>query len=185
MVVFRTMSRNGVRRALTGGVAIALAFSGVALGGCSARYMNYPTIGNDSAINDPNTAPMPRVVERALAAVFAKHPSGSPYVINFPEGLEYGKAVAIRDAVDGGRGELAALRVSGLPVYHVRTVWVRGTRARVEVLVPTGDETYDIATVRLSDVGIGAWRAEDVRLFPGGSVEAPALFVAVLFQLLH
>ena len=184
VVLFRIMSRNGVstvkngfsRRAIGLGLVGLVVFSGVS--GCTATYANYPAIGGDAAVNDPNSAPMPEVVEKSLVRVLEKYPSETACVINFPQGLEFGRAVAIRDAIADERVELASLSVSGLPTYHVQRVWVRGNRSRVEILVPTDSsgESYDLVTVRLAARGFANWRVTDVRRWSVDDVVVPPLY---------
>lgn len=158
-------------------VSVAVIASG-SLVGCTATYANYPAIGDDAAVNDPNSAPMPEVIERALVRVLRDSPPSTNFVINLPQGLERGKAEALRDALGDDRAELAALSVSGLPTYHVQKVWIRGNRGRVEILAPIAgaEESYDIVTVRLAARGFSNWRVQDVRRWPGDDVTAPPLY---------
>jgi len=170
--VKNVFSRRVIGLGLLGLVAI------LGVSGCTATYANYPSIGDDAAVNDPNSAPMPEIVERSLVRVLEKYPSETPFVINLPEGLTYGRAIAIRDAIVDGQVELAALSVSGLPTYHVRRVWVRGNRARVEILVPTdmSGEAYDLVTVRLAARGFSEWRVQSTRRWSVEDVVVPPLF---------
>jgi hypothetical protein len=140
--------------------------------------MNYPSVGNDAAVNDPNIAPMPEVIERALGRVLSDDPPASPYVVNFPKGMRRGNAVEILESIGDPRAELAALRVSGLPVYHIKRVWIRGSSARVEIMRPTPGEAdaYVLSVVRLESRIGGNWRVTESRAWPVEASEAPPLY---------
>lgn len=153
-----------------------------ASGGC-ALYANYPSVGDDAAVNDPNVHPMPTVASVAVRGAVARYPLASErYVVNWPAGLELDRARRMSGEVGAG-----AVVVGGepgweeLPVVHVTRVRIRGDRAEVEVLRPVGrtaTETsgrYQPIVVRLNGAR-GPWRVESARAWPVGLSETPELF---------
>jgi hypothetical protein len=74
---------------------------------------------------------------------------------------------------------------SGLPVFHVTRVWMRGNQATIDVLRPMpelgndpqGRTVYQPVTVRL-EAGFQPWRVVHARIWnPGDEVEPPPYFL--------
>ena len=118
------------------GVVIAAV---IPLAGC-ATYANYPSIGNDMAVNDPNVAPLPELCERSLTLVIDRYPVGGEYVINFPRGMERTRALSLAEKIGGDQARIVSPESEGLPVYHVSRIWLRGDGADVDVIRPVVEE---------------------------------------------
>lgn len=144
------------------------------LGGC-ALYMNYPPLEGDTSINNPNVTPMPEVVRIGLAETASRYPVEGPYVVNLPKGTTR----ATGEWILGGLDESARLvgsESSGLPVFHVTRVWIRGGDGRVEVLAPDVNGGPRGVVVEMSSTGISGWRVERVRALASGAVAEPPLY---------
>ena len=167
---------------------VALAAGALVGGGCAA-WGNYPPIGDDYAVNNPNTPPMPTVAAEAVRWVARKYPVDGEFVVNLPRGMERETAekVLARIGLPGAR--LVSPQTVGLPAYHVTKVWVRESQAAVDVLRPVTDvaaETelgrgamnYQLFTVRLEGGGLrGSWRVNAApRAWPIGGNEPPELY---------
>lgn len=170
--------RSAAHRSL---LALAAAIP-LALAAC-AHYANYPPIGNDLAVNDPNTAPLPELIAAALRDTVRRYPVDGAFVINLPAGLERRRAESIAAEL----GENARLVVPGtqhLPAYHVTRIWVRGDRATVEVLRPVTELHSDSATpdrhqaisIRLARGAFAPWSVTSHRAWTIGAGEPPELF---------
>ena len=104
-------------------------------GGC-ALYMNYPPLEGDTSINNPNVSPMPEVVEIGLIETVRRYPAGGAYVVNLPRGTSRATAEWVREGLGASARLVGDESEAGLPVFHVTRVWIRGNKARVEVLAP-------------------------------------------------
>ncbi len=165
--------------------------------GC-ATYANYPPIGQDLAVNDPNVVPLPVLMRVSLTRVLSQDAANGElperWVLNLPRGMDQGRARSVlantmTDAgVTGGMlvGDEGSL---GLPVYSVTRVWLRADKATVDVIRPVtldgmepaaGDAdgvayTYQKITLRLVG-GFRPWRVEGTREWPIGLEQRPELF---------
>jgi len=144
-----------------------------ALSGCAAYY-NYPAIGNDAAINDPNVAPVPTVMTVALRTVLERHEPEGAYVINFPEGLGRRQAEDVLMRLGRDDANLATPETAGLPAWHVSRIRIRGDRAEVDVLRPVAG-AHQGTTVRMVG-GPKPWRVTSTKVWPVGMFDAPELY---------
>ncbi|MDX2116439.1 MAG: hypothetical protein SFZ24_12585 [Planctomycetota bacterium] len=184
-------ARNAPGRGPTAAALLALALAPALPGlpGC-ANYVNYPAIGTaeeDAAINDPNVAPAPTIVQAALRRVTSSFPVDGPYVINLPEGMTRRRAEEILRLLKDPDARLPAPDTLELPAYHVTRVWLRpADKANVEVLRPIfgvgarpgeGDSAqYQPVMVRLRRSPLEDWKVDSVRVWPIGTVVPPPLF---------
>ncbi len=184
--------------ALVGAGLLGLATLGMSsMPGC-ATYANYPPIGQDLAVNDPNVIPIPVLMRVAITRTLQSDSQTGElperWVLNLPRGttLERARSIldnSMRDAgVSGGMlvGDSGYL---GLPVYSVTRVWLRADSATVDVIRPVtldGMEpteadadgvayTYQKVTHRLKG-GFRPWRVETSRAWPIGLEDQPELF---------
>jgi hypothetical protein len=155
------------RMTVLGLVAAAL------LSGCAA-YFNYPSIGNDAAINDPNVAPVPTVMTLALRTVLTDHPPEGSYVVNLPEGMGRKQANRIVSDLGTPTAQLATRGTAELPVWHVSRIWIRGDRAEVDVLRPLAG-AHQGTTVRMTG-GPRPWRVTSTKVWPVGMLDVPELY---------
>lgn len=163
---------SSLRRAVMGGVAACA--MGLGCVGC-ATYANYPEIGNDVAVNDPNIAPLPTLETVALRWVVEKYPVKGDYVVNLARGTERGRAESIAKNV-GKDARIVSSESAGLPAYHVSRIWLRGDRAEVDVMRPVGEAgAYQTVTVRLKSE-FGRWVVSSAKTWPVGMGEVPDLY---------
>ncbi len=161
------------------GALSGLCLLGLVIGNGCATYANYPSIGNDAAVNDPNVAPLPELMTLALIWVVDSQPVEDGFVVNLPEGMDRARAERIVGRV--GRGATLVSEESiGLPVYHVTRVWLRGDGAEVDVLRPVSGASgasgaSQLVTVRLGS-RLGSWEVRSTKVWPVGMVEAPPLY---------
>lgn len=165
--------------------------------GC-ATYANYPPIGQDFAVNDPNVVPLPVLMRVSLTRVLAQDAANAElperWVLNLPRGMDQGRARSILENTMADAGVTGGMLVGdegyqGLPVYSVTRVWLRADKATVDVIRPVtldGMEptesdadgvayTYQKITLRLVG-GFRPWRVEGTREWPIGLEERPELF---------
>jgi len=144
-------------------------------GGC-ALYMNYPPLEGDTSINNPNVSPMPEVVEIGLIETVRRYPAGGAYVVNLPRGTSRATAEWVREGLGASARLVGDESEAGLPVFHVTRVWIRGNKARVEVLAPDVNGKQRGVVVEMATTGIGEWRVDRVRALATGAVEEPPLY---------
>jgi hypothetical protein len=165
--------------------------------GC-ATYANYPPIGQDLAVNDPNVIPIPVLMRVALTRTLQNDSQTGElperWVLNLPRGttLERARSVldnTMRDAGVSGGMLVGDAGYQGLPAYSITRVWLRGDSATVDVIRPvtldgmppteadTGGVgyTYQKVTHRLKG-GFRPWRVETSRAWPIGLEDQPELF---------
>ena len=160
-----------MRHGLVGaGVVCGLVWVGA---GC-ATYANYPAIGGDAAVNDPNVVPLPSLATTALRWVVEQHPVEGEYVVNLPQGTEYERAGKMARSVGEG-ARLVSEATSGLPAYHVSRIWLRGDRAEVDVMRPVTGGAHQMMTVRMKN-DLGRWIVTSTRAWPVGMGKTPELF---------
>lgn len=153
--------------------------------GC-AGYANYPSIGEDAAINDPNHPPIPDVMAEALRYTVEKFPVEGEYVVNLPPGIQKRWAERLLKRLEDPNARLVTPGTENLPAYHVTQVWIRGDSSTVEVVrpVPTvkaGAEgpaalTYQSLRLKLRGAGSANWRVRATRAWTIGAAEPPRLY---------
>ena len=156
--------------------SVGVGFAASGLSGC-ATYANYPPIGDDLAVNNPNVRPIPLLMELSLLRVVAMTPVDGAYVINFPEGMTRRDASRVATSVGSDRAMLVGDAGTGArtPTFHVSRVWLRGDRAEVDVVRPAlSGASHQPVTVRLVG-GVRGWRVDSTKVWPIGLGEAPAL----------
>lgn len=167
----RTTARSWMMCGLLFGAGASLA--------CCAAYANYPPIGDDWAVNDPNTPPIPSTVTSALIAAIDLHPVEGPYVINPPQGTDLVIAQEILAGIGDPDAQLVTPEAASLPGYHVTRIWVRDKKADVDVVCPiakSADATTltQTATIRVERKH-GRWVVIGIREWPMNT-EKPALY---------
>lgn len=167
-------------------VAAGLCAAMLAAGGC-ASHVNYPPIGTaeeDSAVNDPNTAPTPVVIQTALKHIINRFPVDGPYVVNLPSGMLQTRASEIVGSLKDPGAALPSRATANLPVYHVIRVGIRPLdKATVEILRPVfgvgypgSPEQYQPVTVHLRRSPLEPWKVDSVRVWPIGMTQPPELY---------
>ncbi len=113
-----------------------------ALVGCGG-YTTYPAPesgpGADAAFNSPNVAPGPDVIYTALQYTIDRFPVDGPYALNLPPELSDKRVEYIFDLLDDPDAYSLTENTRDLPVYHVDRLWIRTTRAEVDVFRPVVD----------------------------------------------
>ncbi len=166
--------RPGARRVAALALGMIIGSAG-ALAGCAA-YANYPSIGRDAAVNDPNVAPLPTLAYLGVRWTVDRYPVEGAYVVNWPRGMGRARATTLADRLgDGAR--LVSPGTRGLPTYHVSRIWLRGDRAEVDVMRPVGgpDAGHQMVTVHLRS-DLGRWEVASTKLWPVGMGEVPELY---------
>ena len=189
-------TQTGPARALLGAAILGLAAIAGATG--CATYANYPPIGQDLAVNDPNVVPLPVLMRVATARVLQRDANSGDlpanWVLNLPRGMTPERARSVLDNTMPDAGVTGGMLVGdegfrGLPVYSVTRVWLRGSKATVDVIRPVTldgmqptDEnadgvayTYQKVTLRLEG-GFRPWRVANTREWPIGREQRPELF---------
>jgi hypothetical protein len=178
--------------------ALTLGSLGLAsMPGC-ATYANYPPIGQDLAVNDPNVIPLPVLMRVSVTRVLQQDAANGDlperWVLNLPRGMNLERARSVLQNTMTDAGVSGGMLVGdqgylGLPVYSVTRVWLRGDKATVDVIRPVtldgmqpteGDAdgvayTYQKITLRLVG-GFRPWRVEGTREWPIGLEDRPELF---------
>lgn len=189
-------SQSGQTRALLGAAILGLATLAGATG--CATYANYPPIGQDLAINDPNVVPLPVLMRVATTRVLQRDAASGDlpdnWVLNLPRGMTTTRARSVLDNTMSDAGVGGGMLVGdsgylGLPVYSITRVWLRGDKATVDVIRPVTLDgmqpteentdgvayTYQKVTLRLEG-GFRPWRVVGTREWPIGLEDRPELF---------
>ena len=162
----RRTSDSRFRRVVACAAALVTVAATMSMTGC-AMVASWPAIGDDTAINDPNVSPMPKVIAAGVREVIRRYPAQGEFIINLPEGLERPRAERIAREV-GPEARVVGYSDVALPVYHVTRVWVRGDRARVDVVRPLGvPRMWQRITVHLKHT-LEGWQPEYTKVWPLG-----------------
>lgn len=172
--------RTWQRRIGAAATAAAIALAVGANPGC-ATYVNYPPIGDDLAVNDPNVPPSPTLMAVALRWAIKKYDIDQPFVINLPVAMERRQAERILMLVDDPNARLVEPEHMSLPSLHVTRILLRGDTATVELLVPVSPafgtlegKHQPVSVIEKSR--LGTWSVSATRPWPIGSEEAPPLY---------
>jgi len=162
-------------------IGVAVLSGAGLLGGC-VGYSSYPEV-ESLASSSPNFIQVKPVVEEALREVIERyHPDwAGAYAVNLPSGMTATAQEAI--VAELGDDARAMTRENAhLPTYSVGRIWVRGAKAKVDVIRPVleigpkpdGGIAYQGMTVWLN-AGLNPWRVDFVQPWAIGVVEAPGL----------
>lgn len=185
--------------------AALLGLAGMALSGCY-QYSNYPNIPTArGTLEDPNRPSTMMAIVASVQYVATRYPpAASIYDLDPTSAEAQSIAVTYPMVFSGPRGfrrayyEDASRRIgpqvlpltpeaidSGLPIFHVTRVWMRGNVATIDVLRPMpelgkgpdGRTIYQPVTVRLEG-GFSPWRVVHARIWnPGDEAEPPSFFL--------
>ena len=170
--------------------------SALVLGGC-AGYGAFPRTDGARAIDDPSTPWMRQAMVTAITHVERLYPapgsepftpnsdpSVARFAVNLPEGMPAGAYGSIVSNV--GRGAVAlSSDMTGLPVYHMAQIRVRGDGAEVDIVRPVfedpapllggvdRDGLYQGVTVTMRGGVRLAWRVTAVRSWRIGVIGVP------------
>jgi hypothetical protein len=169
------MTPTTTRAFATRALCILAALAALApLTGC-ALVASWPAIGDDSAVNDPNVSPMPKVIAAGVREAIAKFPPEGEFVVNLPEGLERFRAERIASEISPSARVVDAANQT-LPVYHITRVWVRGDRAQVDVVRPLDEpRSWQRVTVHLRH-SLEGWQRSTLKVWPLGMAAPGALY---------
>lgn len=171
-------------------VAAALALPGFMVG--CVGYTTYPEVEGGFARDNPNAMPTPIVLAESLERIVRRYPptldgSSTSFAVNLPAGTTYKTAQRIVEKLGPGANVLQP-GTENLPKYHIGRVWIRTTRAKVDVFRPvaalnddgspnaaSGPIGYQAITIWLEG-GLGPnWRVIREQPWALGAVEVPAL----------
>jgi hypothetical protein len=158
-----------------------LACSVAFLPGC-VSYSTYPEV-KSLAPSSPNFIHVAALSRESLQEVVSQfhRPEFGTYAVNLPKGMTLDGQYAILAELD----ELALPLTSTTmdrPIYHVGRIWVRGTKAKVDIIrpilelgpSPSGVTNYQGMTVWLQG-GVYPWAVDRVQPWSIGIVSPPEL----------
>lgn len=150
------------------------------LTGC-VGYTTYPPADWQTASGDISGPPADELMTESLRHVIDRYPPGGvgTIAINLPEGV-HDRAYGVIARRVGPDVVPMAPGLESMPTYHVTRIWVRGTRAEVDVLrpvgelgpSPSGEPIIQAVTVQLEG-GLSRWRVMRVRPWVIGSEAVP------------
>lgn len=167
---------------------LTLTLAGLALTGCI--YANLPgTVTNQHATSDPNQFPAPKLMALSLEYVANRYPPAAgtsadapTFAFNLPAGVN-NRSNEIVASMLGNRGvPVTPENASQLPIYHISTMWIRGSRAQVEMVYPveaigmspSNQPVYRGVSLQLGS-DIGPWRVMRQQLWNVGTIPVPDL----------
>jgi hypothetical protein len=171
--------------------AIAAGMLGIMTAGGCLTYSNYPQEEGVTWINARDTASIREPMAKALKHIIEQDiadqtnmelPGDGPLVaVNLPGGIapESYRWVA---ANASGRATPLSETVSGLPIYHIGQVRIRGRDVRVDVLRPITGLEQDVTNPVYVGVEVhmkgatGARSIESTRWREVGTLKTPELF---------
>ncbi|MEC9373147.1 MAG: hypothetical protein VYC34_04855 [Planctomycetota bacterium] len=164
------------------GVLAGVAVAGLGLlvaAGC-AGYANYPPLRGDTAINNPNVTPMTDIMVSALSWTLERYPPNQPFAVNLPKGMDPDVAGRLLERLEDPNANLMTRETMGLPTFHIARVWIRGTKAEVDVQrpiltlqSPSGGAAHQTMELTLEG-GWQAWRVSSVKTWAIGAIPTPA-----------
>lgn len=168
----------GSRRGLLGtGAAIAIA--GSLVGGC-VGYHSYPPTPEQRARAGMGERAPTDVMVLALQRVITLHPpedvGGRAFAVNLPVTTPPDVYGMVAERVGG---QPLTRDAEGLPVYHIARVWVRNSRAWVDVIWPAPGGEDRSSTVWLEG-GLQPWRVTRVQEWNPGVIPTPEPYYIML-----
>lgn len=182
------MELRAERRMIGVCAALGVSLSAV-LSGCI--YSNLPgETKNTLAATDPNIYPSPKLMALSLEYVVNRYPPpGGPgdgstptFAFNLPAGLRR-ENIELVQSMLGGRGvPVTPENAQTLPIYHIATMWIRGSRAQVEMvypvhsigLTPSAEPVYRGVSLELGS-DLSPWYVRRQQLWNVGTIEVPSL----------
>ncbi|MBL9032204.1 MAG: hypothetical protein JNM80_10930 [Phycisphaerae bacterium] len=166
-----------------------------AIAGC-VSWANFPPVPGDTAFHSPSLPAMEDVMVEGLrwtitryppngqALDFTPGPAEQPRLaINLPTGVKAAFYDYASKDIGGPRRLVTPLAstTSDLPIYHVRSLRIRGDEAQINIirpatelgLAPTGQPVYQEVTLTLRG-GVGPWRVVSATPWSPGSEDIPA-----------
>ncbi len=139
------------------------------LAGC-ASYVNIPSDGRDTAFNAINVAPVPMVMEKAVAFALSAWPDEEPYGVVLPEGASINTYRQVAgEMAEPLHPDEAGQHAAVNSVYEVLAIYIRGNEALVTILLPDAWDGRVVGKVQLTG-GFGGWSVTSSnREFPSAS----------------
>lgn len=179
------MARGWSRLVLLG----LLASGGASLGGC--LHANLPgSTENTLAATDPNVFPAPKLMALSLEYVANRYPpaggagdgSTPTFAFNLPEGMRPENYDLVQSMLEGHGVPVTPENATTLPIYHIATMWIRGSRAQVEMvypvqavgLTPGSEPVYRGVSLELA-TDLSPWRVRRQQLWSVGTIPVPPL----------
>ena len=152
-----------------------------AMAGC-VSYANYPAVPKNLAVNNPNNPAMEDVAMASIGWVVSKYPpgpEGTPFAVNAPMGVKPSVYRRIASAAGPGAEPLTTQN-TGLPVYHIGGIRVRGDQANVWIYrpvislgrMPQGSPVYQEVKLWLQG-GLSPWHVVNAIDRTPGATEVP------------
>jgi hypothetical protein len=114
-------------------------------GGC---YSNWPPIDGTGRTELNNVHTRGALIAAGRWALERYKPA-SPVAFNLPEGLRRSNMIAVVNGIGGGSQNLTPETAASHTIYHLARVWIRNDKAELDVIVPTGQGTYQMTQLRL------------------------------------
>ncbi len=172
----------------TAGLVLLAAIGLAPLAGC--LHANLPgETQNSLADTDPNIFPTPKLMALSLEYVANRYPptagtagSEPTFAFNLPAGMRRDNCELVASMLQGHGVPVTRENASRLPIYHISTMWIRGTRAEVEMVYPFeavgmspgSQPVYRGVTLKLG-TDMGPWRVMRQQLWNVGTIPVPQL----------
>lgn len=166
-----------------------LGTAAVLQGGCV--HANLPgETQNTLAATDPNTFPAPKLMALSLEYVANRYPpaggagdgSAPTFAFNLPQGMRPESVELVRSMLDGRGVPVTEENAKTLPIYHIVTMWIRGTRAQVEMVYPVqdvgltkGSEPVYRGVSLMLGTDLSPWSVRRQQLWTVGTIPVPPL----------
>lgn len=161
----------------------AMVVAGAALSGC-VSWASYPASPGETALKDPNTPAVEEIMMAGLRWTVSKYPpvsatgehvGGGRLALNLPFGVKPRVYRRVAEAAGGGAEPITSENRE-LPLYHVKSVRVRGDEAQINIVWPAttlgmgpdGKPVYQEVKLGLAG-GLGPWRVVSFREWGPGA----------------
>lgn len=159
------------------------------LSGC-VNWASYPAAPGEVAIKDPNTPSMEDIMMAGLNWTVRKYPPVSAsgehtgkgrLAINLPPGVRPKVYRRVAEAAGGGAEPITEAN-KNLPIYHVKSIRVRGDEGQINIIWPAttlgespqGGPIWQEVKLGLEG-GLKPWRVVSFREWGPGGAEPPPL----------
>lgn len=146
------------------GALLAL-FAASILTGCGSLYVNLPPLPGDMATHWPNDNNVRTIEAAALVEVLKRYPPTGSYAIKLPAGTNSQTHNFVLAALP--QSETIGESSDPLPIYRVAELFIRGSHAYVDVVIPPQGISRNeaLVTVYLAPAIVDGWTVTYSRLW--------------------
>jgi len=138
--------------------ALLVALAAVPMTGC---YSSWPLV-RGTGLTDFNNVHTRGALVAAGKWSLQRYKPSSPVAFNLPAELRRSGVLEVINRIGGGSQVLTPETAANHTIYHLARITIRNDKAELDVIVPTGPETYQMTQLRL--VGrFESWRVEVAR----------------------